>query len=126
LSGQPVRVFGDGEQTRCFCHVADTVQALLLLLDRPAADNGIFNIGSPSQISINDLAQRVIDLTGSRSAIEHVPYEEAYAPGFEDMRRRVPDIAKIRDLIGWEPRRDLETIIRDVIAEFRHRGSQPG
>jgi UDP-glucose 4-epimerase len=119
LAGQPVRVFGDGEQTRCFCHVFDTVHALLLLLDCPAADNEIFNIGSPSQISINDLARRVIELAGSGSAIEHVSYEEAYAPGFEDMRRRVPDIGKIRTLTGWQPARDLDTIIRDVIREFR-------
>jgi UDP-glucose 4-epimerase len=119
LAGTPIRVFGDGEQTRCFCHVQDTVNALIALVDQPAANGGIFNIGTETPVSINDLARTVVSLTGSNSPIEHIPYEQAYAPGFEDMHRRVPDTAKIRSLTGWCPRHDLDSIIRQVIESRR-------
>jgi len=114
LKGEPLRVFGDGAQSRCFCHVHDTVRALVALTAHPEAEGQIFNIGSTASISINDLAQEVLRLTGSRAPIVHVPYSEAYAPGFEDMRRRVPNTAKLRQLTGWTPEKPLETIIVEV------------
>lgn len=119
LSGEPLQVFGDGLQTRCFCHVADTITALTGLLDDPAASGQIFNVGNTGAISIMDLAQRILVLTGSSSPIELVSYEDAYGGGFEDMRHRVPDITKIRGAIGWSPRRDLDQVLADVIAHQR-------
>lgn len=117
LAGVPLRVFGDGRQTRCFCHVSDVVDALLRLLDHPGATGEVFNVGSTHEISILDLARRIIELTGSRSPVELVPYEQAYATGFEDMRRRVPDTTKVMDLTGWRPTRSLDDILRETIAE---------
>jgi len=123
VRGEPITVFGDGEQSRCFCHVTDVVRALLALLDRPDQTAGqIYNIGSNQENTINQLAQAVLARTGSQSQITYVPYSEAYAPGFEDMRRRVPDIAKIKDAIGWTPTRDLTQILDDVIQYERGRG----
>lgn len=116
LQGEPVTVYGDGEQSRCFCHVADVVRALVALLDRPELTSGeIYNIGSDQEVTINELARRVIERAGSDSPIQHIPYSQAYAPGFEDMRRRVPDISKIRAAIGWQPTRSLDHILDDVI-----------
>lgn len=123
LAGNPVRVFGDGEQIRCFCHVADTVEALLQVMDREETVGEIFNIGSPEPVSINALAARVIALTGSRSSVVHIPYDQAYSPGFEDMLRRVPDIGKIGRVTGWKPQHALDDIIRDVVREFRRRAA---
>ncbi|OPZ25224.1 MAG: Bifunctional polymyxin resistance protein ArnA [Lentisphaerae bacterium ADurb.BinA184] len=114
LRHEPLRVFGEGTQTRCFCHVADTVRALMLLEREPRAGGGIFNVGTSESISINDLAARVIEVTGSRSTVVHVPYAEAYEPGFEDMQRRVPDTAKLRGLTGWCPGKGLGEIIAEV------------
>ena len=114
LRGEPLRVFGDGKQTRCFCHVADTVRALIALEREPRASGNIFNIGTADSISIDELAAMVIEVTGSRSSVLHVPYEEAYEPGFEDMQRRVPDTSKVRELTGWTPRRQLREIIEEV------------
>ena len=123
VQGKPITVFGDGEQSRCFCHVADVVQALLALIDIPGQTAGqIYNIGSNQENSINQLAQAVLERTGSQSEITYTPYSEAYAPGFEDMRRRVPDIAKIGEAIGWTPTRNLTQILDDVIAYERGRG----
>ena len=122
LTGTPITVYGDGEQSRCFCHVADVTQALLALLDQPETTAGqIYNIGSNREVTINQLAQLVIDHTDSGSRIEYVPYSEAYAPGFEDMRRRVPDIRKIHDAIGWTPTHSLEEILDSVIEYERKR-----
>jgi UDP-glucose 4-epimerase len=121
LAGQPLTVYGDGTQTRCFCHVADVVQALGMLLQEPAANGNVFNVGATEEISILDLARRVVALTGSRSEISFTPYDTAYGKGFEDMYRRVPDIAKVRALIGWSPRRSLEDMIRDVAADQQSR-----
>ncbi len=122
LAGEPVTVYGDGEQSRCFCHVADVIQALMALLDAPERTAGqIYNIGSNQEVTINALAEQVIRQAKSPSTIVHVPYSEAYAPGFEDMRRRVPDIRKIRAAVGWEPRRNLHQILEDVIAYERKR-----
>jgi UDP-glucose 4-epimerase len=117
LAGEPLTVYGDGTQTRCFCHVADVVQALDGLLREPAAWGNVFNLGAMREVSILELAQRVITVTGSASEISLVPYDEAYTAGFEDMYRRVPDVTKLAQLIGWSPTRSLDDIIRDVVAD---------
>jgi UDP-glucose 4-epimerase len=117
LAGEPLTVYGDGAQTRCFCHVADVVRALERLLHEPTAWGNVFNVGSMREVTILELAQLVLSLTGSDSEISLVPYDEAYGAGFEDMYRRVPDIAKVSKLIGWTPTRSLEDIIRDVVAD---------
>lgn len=119
LACEPLTVYGDGTQQRCFCHVADAVRALVELMGREGAYGGVFNVGSTEEVSIQGLAERVIALTGSDSEIELVPYEEAYAPGFEDMPRRVPDTTRIRGLCGWAPERGLDAILRDVIEDQR-------
>lgn len=114
LAGQPLRVFGDGAQSRCFCHVADVVAALPRLLDTPSCHGQVFNLGSDRPISIRELAELVVRITGSRSAIEFVPYSSAYPPGFEDLPDRRPSLDKVRRAIGFETRRTLEQTIRDV------------
>jgi UDP-glucose 4-epimerase len=119
IDGEPLSVYGDGHQTRCFCHVADVVDALARLIADGRARGGVFNIGSTEEVSILELAERIIELTGSSSEVRLVPYDEAYAQGFEDMYRRVPDIAKIGALTGWTPSRSLDDVIRDVIAHER-------
>ena len=119
LRNAPLQVYGDGQQTRCFCHVADVVEALLLLLGREETYGQVYNIGSTERISIRDLAERVIARTQSTSKIELVPYDIAYAAGFEDMRRRKPNTSKIAALTGWRPKHDLDGIIDDVAADLR-------
>jgi UDP-glucose 4-epimerase len=119
VAGRPLSVHGDGSQTRCFCHVADVVGALVRLLDEPGAVGQVFNVGSQDEISIFDLAHRIIDRAGSPSRVQLVSYEAAYPTGFEDMRRRVPDITKVKELIGWEPTRSLDDILDAAIAEAR-------
>jgi UDP-glucose 4-epimerase len=121
LAGKPLQVYGDGLQSRCFCHVADTVRALLGLSGATLSGARVFNIGSTREVSIGDLAHMVIERTGSRSTIDYVPYEKAYEEGFEDMRRRYPDTRAIEALIGWHPERSLEQIIDDVTAYHRRR-----
>jgi UDP-glucose 4-epimerase len=115
LRDVPLRVYGDGQQTRCFCYVGDTVRALIALLDHPDAVGKIFNVGNPQEVSILELAQRVVKLAQSSSPIVLVPYEHAYEAGFEDMRRRVPDISRLTALTGFRPTLDLDDIIRTVI-----------
>jgi UDP-glucose 4-epimerase len=110
--GEPLRVYGDGKQTRCFCYVQDTVEALVRLQSSPAARNNIFNIGNPEEVSILELAKLVIELTKSKSTIELVPYEKAYAPGFEDMLRRKPVIEKLVKTTGFKPSTSLREIIQ--------------
>jgi UDP-glucose 4-epimerase len=117
LAGEPITVFGDGAQRRCFAHVADVVGALVRLMDEPRAHGGVFNIGNDEEISILGLAERVRAATGGRSTIRLIPYSEAYTAGFEDMVRRVPDLTKIATLIGYRPTRTLDQILDDVIAE---------
>jgi UDP-glucose 4-epimerase len=117
VANERVTVYGDGTQTRCFCHVRDTVRAIVGLLDHPGAIGEVFNIGAEHEISILDLAREIVQRSGSRSEIALVPYEEAYAKGFEDMRRRVPDTTKINALIGWEPTLSLEQILDESIQE---------
>jgi UDP-glucose 4-epimerase len=127
LLGRPMTVFGDGSQTRCFCHVGDVVGALVRLLETPAAHGEVFNIGTDREISIGQLAEKIRAMTGSRSEIVCVPYQEAYGAGFEDMDRRVPDLAKVRGLIGYEPRRSLEQTLEDIIQYIRSQlESDPG
>ena len=121
LAGEDLTVYGTGDQQRCFAHVSDTVDGLIALLDHPSAVGDVFNVGAMNECSINDLAERVIAMTGSASRIVRIPYDEAYEDGFEDMERRVPDISKIRDLTGWNPRLDLERILTDVVAFERAR-----
>ena len=116
LAGEPLTVYGDGRQTRCFCHVADVVQALFGLITEERAYGNVFNVGASTEISILDLAQMIIDLTSSPSEISLIPYDEAYGEGFEDMYRRVPDTTKVRELINWHPTRTLENVIEDVVA----------
>ncbi len=122
LAGGPIRVFGDGEQTRCFTYVGDAVRAITALMDAPAAEGQIFNVGSREEISINRLAERVRALTGSMAQITRVPYEEVYGEGFEDMRRRTPDIRKLQEAIGYRPTHTTDDILREVIAFFRDKG----
>jgi len=119
LAGRPIRVFGDGQQTRSFTYVGDVVRALIGLAAEPRAVGQVFNIGNPQEISMLDLAERVRAVTGSASDVELVPYEEAYGPGFEDMRRRVPDISKIREYIGFEPTVGLDEILQRVTEHIR-------
>jgi UDP-glucose 4-epimerase len=119
LAGQPMTVYGDGEQKRCFCHVKDVVRALVDLMDRPEACGEVFNVGSTEEVSIVELAERVRDIADSDSDIIFVPYEEAYEEGFEDMRRRVPDTSKIHRLLGWEPSKNLDEILSDVVDAHR-------
>ncbi|MGH2652936.1 MAG: NAD-dependent epimerase/dehydratase family protein [Actinomycetota bacterium] len=119
LRGEDITVYGDGEQQRCFCHVQDTVAALVSLLDHPDSVGGVFNVGSQNEVTINELARRVLEMTGSRSGTVHIPYDEAYEEGFEDMERRYPDITRIGNLTGWKPRASLGDILADVIAYQR-------
>jgi UDP-glucose 4-epimerase len=117
LAGKPLQVYGDGRQSRCFCHVADVVDALVRLLANRKAAGEVYNVGSGEEISILDLAKRVIGRTGSKSTIELVSYEKAYGRSFDDMMRRVPNLAKIHAAIGFSPRHKLDQIIDAVIAD---------
>lgn len=117
IAGEPLTVFGDGTQTRCFCHITDCVRALQGLLDEPAAEGDVFNVGSTYEISIEDLANIIISKTNSSSVVARVPYEVAYEAGFEDMSRRIPDVHKISALTGWHAQRSLDQILDDVIDE---------
>jgi len=119
ISDEPLTVFGDGQQSRCFCHVADVVRALVGLIDRDEASGEVFNIGSSEEVTIRELAERVIERSKSSSTVSLVPYSDAYAAGFEDMRRRVPDTTKIREFMDWSPRRSLDQILDDAIADAR-------
>jgi UDP-glucose 4-epimerase len=122
LADRPLTVHGDGTQRRCFCHVADVVRALADLMRREDVYGEVFNIGVDSEIEIRKLAERVVELTGSSSEIMLVPYDVAYEEGFEDMQRRIPDTAKIRKRIGWQPTRSLDEMLADVIDEHRALG----
>ena len=121
LSGQPITVFGDGTQTRSFTYVGDVVDALAKLVQEPRAIGRVFNIGNGYEISIRDLAERVKMLAGSTSEIVTIPYDQAYEAGFEDMPRSVPDITRIHDLIGYEPKVQLDEILEKVIDYFKTR-----
>jgi len=121
LAGHPITIFGDGKQTRSFTFVGDVVDALIKLTNEPRAIGGVFNVGNTDEVSIRELAERVKTLSGSQSTIQYVPYDEAYEAGFEDMPRRLPDISKIRALVGYEPKLELNDIIRTVIDYVRQK-----
>jgi len=115
--GEPITIHGDGKQTRCFCHVSDVVRALVELPQHKEAAGEVFNVGSTEEVTIAELARQVNAAAGGRSELKFVPYEVAYAKGFEDMRRRAPDIGKIRRLMGWEPVLSLAEIVRRVVGD---------
>ncbi len=116
LTGEPITVFGDGTQSRSFTYVGDVVRGLIALVQEPRAIGEVFNIGNDSEISIRALAEKIKSLTGSSSPIATIPYEEAYEAGFEDMARRVPDLRKIKQLVGYEPTIQLDQILQSVIS----------
>jgi nucleoside-diphosphate-sugar epimerase len=119
LAGRALPVYGDGKQTRCFCHVDDVVGAILRLAELEQGVGQVFNLGSDEEVSMNELARQVIDITGSKSRIEHVPIEVAYGQQFDDLPRRVPRLDKVKRAIGFAPRYDLDSIIRAVVEELR-------
>ena len=118
LAGQPLTVFGDGKQSRCFCHVNDTVGALAKLIEHPQAVGEIFNVGSEEEISIGKLARLVKLMTRSASPIQYIPYDQAYEAGFEDMQRRVPDTSKVKNLVGFRTTHDTRQVVQSVIDYF--------
>jgi UDP-glucose 4-epimerase len=118
LAGQPLTVFGDGTQSRCFCHVNDTVGALAKLIEHPEAVGEIFNVGSEEEISIGELAHLVKSMTRSASPIQYIPYDQAYEAGFEDMQRRVPDTSKVKNLVGFRTTHDTRQVVQSVIDYF--------
>ncbi|MDX6542643.1 MAG: UDP-glucose 4-epimerase, partial [Gaiellaceae bacterium] len=119
VSGAPLEIHGDGSQTRTFCHVQDTIRALMGLMDEPSTVGEIFNVGSRNWISVHELAHRMLELTGSKSELVYVPYDQVYGLGIDDMLHRVPAIEKIKGSIGWEPQLDLDRILHDVIDHAR-------
>jgi UDP-glucose 4-epimerase len=119
LKGDPITVYGTGNQSRCFCHVSDSIRAVQGLMDSDEAVGGVFNIGHEQEISMMQLAERVKERTGSESPIEVIPYDQAYESGFEDMMRRQPDTAKIRNLLDWIPTYDIDGIIDSVVEHMK-------
>jgi len=119
LAGQPITIYGDGTQSRVFCHVADAVKAILILASNEKAIGEVYNIGGVGETTIKQLAEKIIERTNSTSAITYTAYDDAYPAGYEDMQRRVPDTTKIKNAIGWSPAHTLDSIIDDVAAEFR-------
>jgi UDP-glucose 4-epimerase len=122
LANEAVTVYGDGDQRRCFCHVADVVGALTALMACDQARGEVINIGTTTETTVRELAERVIAITGSESELSLIPFQDAYGDGFEDMHRRIPDTSKVNNLIGWEPARTLDEIIVDVIESRRAAG----
>jgi UDP-glucose 4-epimerase len=123
MKNEPITVYGDGTQQRCFGHVHDVVEGLVKLLDSPECFGQVINLGNSEEVSINGLAEKAIELTGSTSRIRYISYDEAYGDGFEDMQRRVPNLEKAGRLIGYKPTRTLENIINDVANEFKKESS---
>ena len=119
LLNEPIIIYGNGNQTRCFAHVYDVIDAVISVAFAENTIGKVINIGNDVEISINDLAQRIILETGSQSKIRHIPYEEAYGEGFEDMERRVPNIELVNQLVGWRPQRDLSAMIKDISREMK-------
>ncbi len=119
LAGEPLKVFGDGNQSRCFAHVLDVVTGLTQLMESPNTIGKVVNLGNNEELSINDLAQKIVETTKSKSTIEHIPYDEAYGPGFEDMSRRVPSLARAEELIGYKATRNIDNIIADVVTSMQ-------
>lgn len=119
LQDNPIPIHGDGNQSRCFGHVLDVVDGLVKTIENPACFGQVINLGNGEEVSIKELAEKVIAITGSKSEIQYIPYEVAYGEGFEDMRRRVPNLEKAKRLVGYQPTRSLDNIITDVVNEFR-------
>jgi UDP-glucose 4-epimerase len=119
LKNEPLTVYGTGSQSRCFCHVYDAVAGVLAVIGTDVTLGEVFNIGNDEEITIENLAHEVIELTGSNSKIEKVLYEKAYNPGFEDMQRRVPDISKIKRIVGWTPKLSLDAVIADIASHLK-------
>jgi len=119
VKNEPITIYGDGNQTRCFAHILDVIDAVMAVAFSEKTIGKVINIGNNFEISMNDLANEIIRQTGSSSEIKYVAYEDAYGPGFEDMERRVPNINLIKDLVGWTPKRDLTNIIQDIAKELR-------
>jgi UDP-glucose 4-epimerase len=122
LAGEALEIYGTGEQSRCFCHVADAVAGLLSVIDSDQTVGSVYNIGNDREISIGELASLVVSRLESKSAVVKKSYDDAYGAGFEDMQRRVPDISKIKAVTGWAPQRSLESIIDDIAGDLRHAG----
>jgi UDP-glucose 4-epimerase len=122
LAGEPLEIYGTGEQSRCFCHVADAVAGMLSVIDSDQTVGSVYNIGNDREISIGELASLVVSRLDSKSAVVKKSYDDAYGAGFEDMQRRVPDISKIKAVTGWAPTRSLESIIDDIAGDLRHAG----
>lgn len=120
IQGKPITIFGDGKQSRCFTHVRDAAGALVTLSQEDRMIGQIVNLGSNTEITVGDLAKKIKVMTGSSSELKYIPYDEAYEEGFEDMKKRVPDLSKIKELIGYEPRHSLDDIISDVIQYFKN------
>jgi UDP-glucose 4-epimerase len=120
ISGEAISVYGDGKQSRSFCHIDDVIEALLLIIASPRAIGQVYNVGNNFEISIGDLAKKVIEITKSSSKIEFKPYADAYGPGFEDLERRVPDISKMKADLGWAPKRDLTQVIEDIAQNLKN------
>ena len=120
LANEPITIYGDGNQTRCFAHVHDVIDAVLAIAFANNTLGKVINIGNDFEISINSLAKKIVDETKSKSDIVYVPYAEAYGEGFEDMERRVPNIDLINQLVDWKPKRDLSTMITDISAEMKN------
>ncbi|GAC1441610.1 MAG: GDP-mannose 4,6-dehydratase [Mycobacteriales bacterium] len=121
IKGEPITVYGDGRQTRCFCYVGDVVGAMLQIAGHSEASGRAYNLGGTEEVSMEELARRVVDVVGSDSKIRYVPYDEAYEEGFEDMQRRVPDTTRARDLVGFDPKVTLDQIITMVVQDQRGR-----
>ena len=121
IRGEPLTVYGTGAQTRCFCHVSDVVRGLVALVEQPEAYGKVFNMGGSEEVSISELAERVVNVAQSSSKVRYVPYEEAYEEGFEDMQRRVPDTTRAHQLVGFEATLGLDDIIRSVVEHERGR-----
>lgn len=118
IKNEPITIYGDGTQSRVFCHVADAVSAILTIAQSDSTIGGVYNIGGVGETTIKQLAEKIIERTKSNSTITYTPYDQAYSAGYEDMQRRVPDITKIKNAIGWSPENTLDSIIDDVAAEM--------
>jgi UDP-glucose 4-epimerase len=119
LAGEPIRIYGTGKQSRCFCFVEDLVEAVIALMRSQQASGKVFNVGSVEEITIEQLADRVIAIAGSKSPKQHISYEQAYGRPIEDMMRRVPDIGRLKQTVGWEPTTNLDETLRIIIEHYR-------
>jgi UDP-glucose 4-epimerase len=117
LKNEPITIYGDGTQSRVFCHVADAVQAIAKIAESDSTTGDVYNVGGTGEVTIKQLAEQVLAVTGSKSEITYTPYSDAYPAGFEDIQRRVPDISKIKNAIGWAPTKILTQIISDIAAK---------